>query len=148
MDIKKILVTTDFSPLGHTALSYASSLAKDTGAKLLIVHVEEPPLAYGTGEMYLGPATEIETNEVAELLASIKPTQPDVEYEHRLLTGEPAHEICNLAENEQVDLIVMSTHGRTGFSRLLMGSVAESVVRHAPCPVFTLRQPASESVQS
>jgi len=147
MDIKKILVTTDFSPLGYTALKYATSLAKDSGAKLLITHVEEPPLAYGTGEMYLGPAAEVESEEVSKLLEAVVPPDESVPYEHHLLSGEPAREICALAESESADLIVMSTHGRTGLSRLLMGSVAESVVRHAPCPVFTLRQPKEEKPQ-
>ena len=65
-------------------------------------------------------------------------------YEHRLVTGDPASSIVNLAEMEGADLIVMGTHGRTGFSRLLMGSVAELVVRRAKCPVLTFKQPAHE----
>ena len=61
------------------------------------------------------------------------------------VTGEPAAAIVEFARSENVDLIVMGTHGRTGFSRLLMGSVAEAVVRKAPCPVLTLKEPAAKT---
>ena len=65
----------------------------------------------------------------------------NVPVERRLLAGDPADAIIRLAESEHIDLIVMGTHGRRGLSRLLMGSVAESVVRVAPCPVLTVKQP-------
>jgi nucleotide-binding universal stress UspA family protein len=64
-----------------------------------------------------------------------------VPYEHHLLRGDPATTIVEVAEQENCDLIVMGTHGRTGFARLLMGSVAEAVVRRANCPVFTYKLP-------
>jgi nucleotide-binding universal stress UspA family protein len=84
-----------------------------------------------------------DTNETSlrKALAAVVPTDPAVEHEHRLLYGDPASEIVRLAGEEQVDLIVMGTHGRTGLMRLLMGSVAEAVVRRAPCPVLTIREP-------
>lgn len=140
MQAKKILFPTDFSHCGDAALAHATSLARDSGATLLIVHVEEPPVAYGGGEMYYGipePATE----DLKRMLAEVKPTDESVPYEHHLIVGDPASAIARLAEDENVDLIVMGTHGRTGISRLLMGSVAEAVVRHAPCPVFTYKEP-------
>jgi nucleotide-binding universal stress UspA family protein len=139
MKARKILFPTDFSHTGDAALQMATSLARDTGATLLIAHVEEPPLAYGGGEMYYGmpePATE----DLRKMLEEVKPTDPQVPYEHRLVTGDPASAIASLAESEGVDMIVMGTHGRTGFSRLLMGSVAEAIVRRAPCPVLTYKQ--------
>jgi nucleotide-binding universal stress UspA family protein len=80
------------------------------------------------------------------MLAKVVPAGPAIGYEHRLLAGDPAHAILQCAAKESVDLIVMSTHGRTGFSRLLMGSIAEAVVREAKCPVLTLKQPAVEAV--
>jgi len=138
MKADKIVVPTDFSHCGDAALRLAASLARDTGAKLLIVHVEEPPLAYGGGEMYYGvpePATE----DLQRMLQRVVPPDPNVEYEHRLISGEPASAIVQLAEDEKADLIVMATHGRTGLTRLLMGSVAEAVVRRAPCPVLTYK---------
>jgi universal stress protein A len=138
MEMKKILFPTDFSHTGDAALKMATSLARDTGAMLLIVHVEEPPVAYGGGEMYYGqPEPTIE--ELQKLLQNVKPPEGDVAYEHRMVSGDPATAVCKLAESEQVDLIVMGTHGRTGLSRLLMGSVAEAIVRRAPCPVLTFK---------
>jgi nucleotide-binding universal stress UspA family protein len=144
MNIHKIMFPTDFSHCGDEALHFATSLARDSGASLLIVHVEEPPVAYGGGEMYYGipePATE----DLKKMLEAIKPTDPDVAYEHRLITGDPSTAVARLAESEGVDLIIMGTHGRTGISRLLMGSVAEAVVRRAPCPVLTYKQPSTEA---
>lgn len=143
MDIKTILFPTDFSHTGDAALAMATALARDSGAKLLIVHVEEPPVAYGGGEMYYGvpePATE----DLRRMLHEVTPTDPDVPYEHRLISGEPAAAISRLAESEHVDLIVLGTHGRTGLTRLLMGSVAEAVVRRAHCPVLTYKQPTKQ----
>lgn len=139
----KIMFPTDFSPLGDAGLAYATALAKQSGAELLIVHVEEPPLAYGGGELYAG-ATVVNSDELREALHRVKPKDPAVPFEHRMVMGSPAREIVRLADEEHVDLIVMSTHGRTGLSRLLMGSVAEEVVRRAACPVFTLRQPGPD----
>jgi len=134
----KILFPTDFSTLGQTALEMATALAKQRNAKLLIVHVEEPPMAYGGGELYYGIA-EPDRNELKKMLAAVLPTDPEVGYEHRLMIGTPATAIVHLAEQEHVDMIVMPTHGRTGVFRLLMGSVAEEVVRKAKCPVLTVK---------
>ena len=147
MKIQKILFPTDFSHTGDAALAMATALARDSGAKLLIVHVEEPPVAYGGGEMYYGmadPATE----DLRKMLHDIAPPDPAVPYEHRLVTGDPAAAIARLAEEEGVDLIVMGTHGRTGLTRLLMGSVAEAVVRRAACPVLTYKQPHKEPAKT
>jgi universal stress protein A len=140
---RKILFPTDFSHTGDAALDLATSLARERKASLLIVHVEEPPAAYGGGEMYYGmpdPATE----DLQRMLSEVVPTDPAVPCEHRLITGDPAASIARLAEAEQAELIVMGTHGRTGLLRLLMGSVAEAVVRRAPCPVLTLKQPQTQ----
>jgi nucleotide-binding universal stress UspA family protein len=144
MSSNKILFATDFSHTGDAALEMASSLARDRDATLLIVHVEEPPLDYG-GEMYYG-MLEPDPEEVERMLHQVVPKQPGVKYEHRLVTGDPAAAIVRVARDENVDLIVLGTHGRTGVLRLLMGSVTESVVRHAPCPVLTLKQPHKQEV--
>jgi nucleotide-binding universal stress UspA family protein len=134
----KILFPTDFSSLGQTALELATTLAKERGAKLVIAHVEEPPLAYGGGELYFG-MEEPDRKEIERMLAAVVPHDRTVSYEHRLLMGSPATAIVHFAEKENVDLIVMPTHGRTGLYRLLMGSVAEEVVRKATCPVLTVK---------
>jgi nucleotide-binding universal stress UspA family protein len=140
MNARTILFPTDFSHCGDAALEMATSLALDSGAKLLIVHAEEPLAAYGGGEFY-APMPD-STDELLALLKRVVPTDPQVKYEHRLISGEPAHAIVRLADQEHVDMIVLGTHGRTGLTRLLMGSVAEWVVRHATCPVITVNQHA------
>ncbi len=146
MDIKKILFPTDFSHTGDAALAMATSLARDSGAKLLIVHVEESSTAYGGGEMYYG-TLEPSLEEVKKMLREVVPAaDSEVPYEHRLITGDPAPAIARFAQAEGVDLIVMGTHGRNGVVRLLMGSVAEAVVRRAPCPVLTYKQPSEKTV--
>ena len=140
MKLDKILVPTDLSSAGDAAFALAVSLARDNRARLLIAHVEEPAMVYGGGEMFAA-AVEPATEELRERLKKIVPPDPEVAYEHHLVTGEPAEAIVRLAESEQCDLIVMGTHGRKGLSRLLMGSVAEAVVRRSHCPVMTLRPP-------
>lgn len=145
MKTKKILCPVDFSTLENAALEVATTLARDRGATLLITHVEEIPIAYGEGEFYYGLATP-DRAELERMLNAVVPTDPTVRYEHRLVTGDPAEEIVELAEREGVDMIVLATHGRTGLFRLLMGSVAEAVVRKAKCPVLTVKAtvPATE----
>lgn len=138
MQAKKIVFPTDFSHASDAALSYTASLARDMKATLLITHVEEPLPAY-VGESYYGIPSP-PNPEVRRMLEAVKPPA-GVNYEHRLLSGDPAEEIVRLAAEEHADMIVMSTHGRTGISRLLMGSVAELVVRRAACPVLTFKQP-------
>ena len=143
MTAKKILFPTDFSHAGDAAFEMATSLARGMGGKLLIVHVEEPPVAYGGGELYYGmpdPATE----DLKKMLSEIVPSDPNVEYEHRMITGDPPGAIVRLAKEENVDMIVLGTHGRSGLSRLLMGSVAEAIVRRADCPVLTYKQPSTK----
>jgi nucleotide-binding universal stress UspA family protein len=147
MKANKILFPTDFSHTGDEALAMAASLARDTGAKLLILHVEEPPLAYGSGEMYYG-IPEPASADLQRMLQNVVPADPDVPYEHHLITGEPAGAITRFAETKSVDMIVMGTHGRTGLSRLLMGSVAEAVVRRAQCPVITYKHLVQKSATS
>jgi len=144
MNASKILCPTDFSTMGQTALEMATSLARDRGATLVILHVEEPPMAYGGGELYYG-IEEPNREELKRMLSEVVPADPAVPYEHRLMIGSPATAIVEMAQRENVNLIVMPTHGRTGLMRLLMGSVAEEVVRKAKCPVLTVK-PAAANV--
>ncbi len=141
MKLNTILFPTDFSHASDAALAWATSLARDTGAKIVILHVEEPPLAYGGGELYYG-IPEPNTEALQKMLSNLKPGDPNVRYEHRLVTGDPADEIVRVANEMGADLIMMGTHGRRGLTRVLMGSVAELVVRHASCPVMTLKDKA------
>jgi universal stress protein A len=139
MAAKKILFPTDFSTASDAALSHAETLAKQAGAKLLIVHVEEPPLAYGGGELYYG-LPEPNSERIQKMLEDVRPADPSVPFEHRLTMGDPAAEVVRIAGDEKAEMIVMGTHGRTGLTRLLMGSVAEAIVRRSPCPVLTYRE--------
>jgi len=141
-----ILFSTDFSHASDAALPHAETLARQQGARLLIVHVEEPPLAYGGGELYYGIA-EPDTARIRAMLEAVKPADPTVPFEQRLAMGDPATEICRIAADEGAEMIILGTHGRTGLVRLLMGSVAESILRRAPCPVLVYREPRHPATQ-
>jgi nucleotide-binding universal stress UspA family protein len=145
MNIQRILFPTDFSQNNDAALQYASTLAADANALLYIVHVDELQelnAAMGESGYLIAAAIAHEGRpEVRKRLESIVPTSKKVTYEHYYLSGSPVTEIVAFAECENVDLIVMASHGRTGLSRLLMGSIAEGVMRKAPCPVLVVRQP-------
>jgi nucleotide-binding universal stress UspA family protein len=150
MEMKKLLFATDYSEASRRSLQFATSLARDTGAVLLIAHVSDrEPCPVGE---HFDEEPQPNPTEIHDLKA-IVPTDPRVKFEHRLLYGEPgsativkpAEAIMKLATEEQVDAIVLGTHGRSGLSRLLMGSVAESVIRNAPCPVVTIKYPEGES---
>lgn len=141
MNFKKILFATDFSPASETALQYATALARDSAALLLIAHVEEMPMPYAGGEMYFAQP-EYPNPEIKKMLQAVVPPDKSVRYEHRLVMGTAADDVVRVAEEEGADLIVIGTHGRTGLMRVLMGSVAESIMRLAKCPVLTVKQAA------
>jgi len=147
MHAQKILFPTDFSTASQEAFKWATSLARDSGASITIVHVEEPPMAYGGGEMYAGD-DQGHREELKKSLIETVPADPSIQFEHKLLVGDPATAIVQLADEENADFIVIGTHGRTGLTRLLMGSVAESIVRRAKCPVLTIKQPDHAAVHA
>jgi nucleotide-binding universal stress UspA family protein len=146
MDIKSILFPTDFSEGSAQALQYAVDMSKRYGAKLYVVHVIYD-IAKATGwyvphvsmdEMYKdiqeGAKKELERFGVGEL-AGVK------NVERRVITGVPHEEIINFVSANKIDLVIMGTHGRKGIDKILFGSTAAQVVRHAPCPVLTVRLP-------
>jgi nucleotide-binding universal stress UspA family protein len=139
MHYHRILFATDFSPASETALEYATALARDSGALLIIAHVEEMPMPYAGGEMYFAQP-EYPNPEVRKMLEAVVPLDKSVKFEHRLVMGVAADDIVRVADEEKAELIVIGTHGRTGLMRVLMGSVAESVMRYAKCPVLTVKQ--------
>jgi len=147
MKARKIVFPTDFSPFGQEALRWATSLARDSGATLIIVHVEEPPMSYGGGEVLIG-GDEGNRELLRKSLVQVVPTDPAVSFEHKLLVGDPATAVVEAANEENADLIVLGTHGRTGLTRLLMGSVAEAVVRRAKCPVLVVKHPSALPAES
>lgn len=144
MTTKTILFPTDFSDASGTAFQYAVDYARLANAKLLIVHVHEPALPIIGGEIAYLPPLDADPQRRKLALQAIVPADASVEYSHRLLAGDPASEIVNLAKSEHVDLIVLGTHGRTGLERLIMGSTAEQVLRRAPCPVLAVKEPIAE----
>ena len=139
MSTNTILFPTDFSTAADAGLAEAETLAKARGATLLILHVEEPMMAYD-GALYYGPS-EPTTELLDKMLHDVRPSDKSIHYEHRLAMGDPATEIVRVANEENVSLIVMGTHGRSGLTRLLLGSVAELVIRHSSCPVLTYKAP-------
>ena len=142
MKMERIMVPVDFSSYGDAAIAFASTLAKESGATLDLVHVYEEPFAY-TDESSTVPPADLGDDRTR--LEAVRPDDPEVSFQHEFLIGHPADKIVEYAGDRQVDLIVMATHGRTGLARLLMGSVTESVLRRAPCPTLTVRMPASQS---
>jgi nucleotide-binding universal stress UspA family protein len=142
--IKTILFPTDFSPHSELAFNMACSLARDYGARLVVAHVAEPPLLYaGEGVVFPPPENWIQSAE--ERLAAIHAPDEGIAFERHLIQGDPIDEILALAKEVKPDLIVMGTHGRRGFGRLLIGSVAEAVLRKAPCPVLTVKMPQASA---
>ncbi|MBI3330322.1 MAG: universal stress protein [Nitrospinae bacterium] len=147
MEIRHILTPTDFSEFSRQAIDYAFGLAQTFGAKLSLLYVIEMP-AYPV-EGYVPPSSgtalledlERESRlELARMLPEADTT--NVEVARHVVVGTPYRKIVETAKAEKADLIVMATHGRTGLSHLVMGSVAERVVRTAPCPVLTVRATA------
>jgi len=140
--IQSILYATDFSAQAESAFPLAVALARDYGANLTIAHVIPVPVfAYTTGDIAAVPQSSRE--EVRTLLEEINPKDPSVHVDYEVGEGEPSTEILEMAKKLHCDLIIIGTHGRTGLSRLLAGSVAEEVMRYAPCPVLTIRYPAA-----
>jgi universal stress protein A len=145
---RKILVATDFSKASEYALDFARGLAKSFGGTLHVLHVvPDPVLASAWSEAYTYDLTALGERlrrEAEQQLAKWAQPIPDVAVTTEAIVGSPAALISVIAADRRVDLIVMGTHGRSGFSHLFIGSVAERVVRSAPCPVLTAREPASE----
>jgi nucleotide-binding universal stress UspA family protein len=138
--IHTILHPTDFSDRSDFAFRLACALARDYGAHLTLLHVMSPPMVvYGEG--IIPPQPEDYQEQMEAELRRLKAPDPSIRVEHRLEEGDPVEQILNAARETCADLIVMGTHGRTGLGRLLMGSVAEHVVRRASCPVLTVRTP-------
>jgi nucleotide-binding universal stress UspA family protein len=138
LPFKTILFATDFSPTSDVAFGVAGALARDYRARLIVVHVIEP-LHVGFNEFGSYVSPEEDRTRARDLLEAIEAPAPRVALEQRLLDGDPAEMIAKAAADTNADLIVLGTHGRSGLTRLVMGSVAEEVLRRAPCPVLTIR---------
>jgi nucleotide-binding universal stress UspA family protein len=141
LPIRTILHPTDFSERSRHALQVATALARDHGARLLVLHVAELPAAvYGEAVLLMDRAGFVA--EAHAQLDNLAVALPPERVERRVgLAPSPAAEIVCFAEETPCDLIVMGTHGRTGLRRALLGSIAEQVMRRAPCPVLTVKAP-------
>jgi len=146
LDIKKILVPIDFSDYSKSALKYAVNFSKYNKAEMILIYVVEPviyPPDFSMGQIAI-PSVNAEWDERAkqELDKLAKEHIPQgVQVKTIIKTGKPFFEIIETASEMDVDLIIIATHGRTGIEHILFGSTAEKVVRKAPCPVLTLREP-------
>jgi nucleotide-binding universal stress UspA family protein len=146
--MKTILFPTDFSEQAGYAFGLACALARDHGAGLVVLHVEPSPMVVLGGAVALPPLPEEHRRD--EVQARLRESQPPpgVPAEFRFEEGEPADVILRVAKESDCDLIVMGTHGRGPVTRFLLGSVAEFVVRKAPCPVLTVRAPAGAAANA
>ena len=151
MRIQTILMPTDFSECAEHAFTWALQMAADWRARLVLFHVAAPisPLAF-PDSVYLPELRRLEADMLADAEKRMsefagKKGSSAVVVETRVGVGEPVSEICQAAEREQTDLIIMGSHGRTGLSHVLLGSVAERVIRHTSYPVLVVRKPKGKS---
>ncbi len=152
ISLKRILVPIDFSQPSKNALRYATSFAKHFRAELLLVYVVEP--AVYPGDLSFGqigiPHIEKEMRERGkkELERLVKEhVAGQVASRAKIRTGKPFLEIIGMAKEEDVDLIIIATHGHTGVEHIIFGSTAEKVVRKAPCPVLVVRSEEHEFIE-
>ena len=151
MQLRRILLPTDFSGCANYALPYAAAIARATNATVVCVNVVEP-IVPAVG--YTGMAEAMPIAEMSEQMEdSAERELPDVmncealrglKVEEVIGHGDAAAEIVRIAAEQEIDLIVISSHGRTGLGRIFFGSTAEAVVRHAGCPVLVVKPPPEE----
>ena len=149
ISLKKILCPIDHSDCSKEALKYAVSFAMRDEAKLYLLHIID---IRSFNESLNAMPTQIPDNETLEqlrikLLDCIpEEMRDDMDVEAIVAQGIPFAEIISTAKEKKIDMIVIGSHGRTGLSHMMLGSVSEKVVRKAPCPVLTVRQPGHEFV--
>ncbi|MFN2577162.1 MAG: universal stress protein [Pyrinomonadaceae bacterium] len=155
LPLRRILLPTDFSGCANYALPYAAAIARAANGIVICINVVEP-IVPAVG--FAGLAEAMPIGEISEQLEdSAEREMPDVldceelrglAVEEIIAHGDPAAEIVRIANERKVDLIVISSHGRTGLGRILFGSTAEAVVRHARCPVLVVKPPSDEEEES
>lgn len=145
IQLSRILVPTDFSDYSRAALEYGCAVAEKFGAELHLLHVlqdlvglvPEPGLAFPPPGDYMRELQASADRALDELPGPLAPEGLSIERATR--QGPPFVEIVRYAREAEIDLIVLGTHGRSGLAHMLLGSVAEKVIRKAPCPVLTVR---------
>jgi nucleotide-binding universal stress UspA family protein len=140
MNWKRILCPVDLTQTCSDCVRIASALARECQAELVFLYVAVPELPASSGAAI--PEVNQAIEQERQILKQVQPAVPGVLHRHELVRGQPATAIVNYATQNQIDLVVMPTHGRSGISRLLLGSVTEEVLRHAPCPVLAIRATA------
>ncbi len=149
MKIRKILVPVDFSPSSRVALDAALTLARRFEASIQVLHCWDvpqylrPDITVWSGEVSvtLADHAKLEAEKSMTAFLSDAPNQPGLSLTSKVVLGTPYSTILAAIEEGRFDMVVMGTHGRTGLSHLILGSVAEKIVRHATCPVLTVRAP-------
>jgi nucleotide-binding universal stress UspA family protein len=148
--LDKVLVPTDFSECSEVALRYGRALAANFGATLHLLHVVQDPYTQPwAAEAFPAPLGDLLNEWQAQARDRLCAAIPESERATTMVTtlvGSPAGEILRYATEQEVDLIVIGTHGRGAIGHMLLGSVTERVVRKAPCPVLTVRHPQHEFV--
>ncbi len=151
IEMKKILVPMDFSECSDAALKYARALREAFGASLHLLHVVQDPYTQPwAAEAFPAPLGEMlqQWQEQARTrLAGLLDEKDRASATIGTVVGSPFYEIVRYAVEQEIDLIVIGTHGRGPVAHMLLGSVAEKVVRKAPCPVLTVRSPQHEFVR-
>ena len=137
-----ILCPTDFSLTAARAFEYAADLARAYDARLVVMHAFFPAVLGERTAAYLPDEVKALRAAARKQLDELRPADPPVRVERLLREAPDVPAILDAAAELKADLIVMGTHGRTGFRRLVLGSVTEEVLRQAPCPVLTVRAPA------
>ena len=139
VSLKNILYATDFSRYSDAALPFALSIARKYGSKIFAVHVVSlSPFANSSPTQAWQALVAQAVREAQKTMDRVKERWSDVPHETLLRKGEIWNELSKLVREKEIDLVVCGTHGRTGISKIVMGSVAEEVYRHAPCPVLTI----------
>ena len=151
IQITRVLCPIDFSEFSTKALDYALAFAEQFQASVVLVHVVEPAV-YPETYMLVPPALHEMNQDLVKAGAkrldklSQERIADGILAQAQVRLGRPHFEICEAAKSLQADLIIIATHGYTGLKHVLLGSTAERVVRHAPCPVLTVRAPEHEFV--
>tara|TARA_R110002111_G_scaffold2705_4_gene17999 strand:+ start:101546 stop:102016 length:471 start_codon:yes stop_codon:yes gene_type:complete len=152
LEIKKILVPTDFSEFGEQALLYGCELAKKFNSQLHLLNVVQDAVAMFPEPNMMGTSMNDLVADMQDLARKQLESMPDLpgtedlKIVREVRVGPAFLEIVRYAKKSDIDLIVIGTHGRTGIKHMLLGSVAEKVVRKAPCPVLTVSHPEREFV--
>jgi nucleotide-binding universal stress UspA family protein len=143
--LRRILVPTDFSECSEAAMKYGTALARSFGAELHILHINERPGEMAETEFPIGLFDTMHNEARDRLGKLLTPDDQDaLRPEFAMRIGSPYAEIVHYSQSNDIDLIVMGTHGRGLVAHMLLGSIAEKVVRRAPCPVLTVRHPQHE----